>query len=109
MYPGSNALIYSADKGGNEIDHLYLLEERGKTTDLTPGENNKVSFFKWSEDKKSMFYISNVRDPKYFDVYKMNIGEWIPTLFYENKYGLNVDDISDDEKNTGHIQNHHDQ
>ena len=96
--PGMSALIYSADKGGNEIDHLYLLEDNGKTTDLTPGENNKVSFFKWSEDKKSMFYISNIRDPKYFDVYKMNIGEWIPTLFYENKSGLDVNEISDDEK-----------
>ena len=45
-----------------------------------------------------MFYISNIRDPKYFDVYKMNIGEWIPTLFYENKSGLDVNEISDDEK-----------
>lgn len=74
--PGTVAILYNADKGGNEIDHLYLLEENGKITDLTPGENEKASFFKWSEDKKLMFYTSNVRDQKYFDVYKMTIGEW---------------------------------
>ena len=96
--PGSESILYSANKGGNEIDHIYLLEEGGKTTDLTPGENEKASFFKWSQDKKSMFYTSNLRDPKYFDVYKSAIGEWKPVMFYENKDGLNVEDISDDEK-----------
>jgi dipeptidyl aminopeptidase/acylaminoacyl peptidase len=96
--PGMPALLYQADIGGNELDHIYLLEENGKTTDLTPGEKEKASFFQWSQDKKSMFYTSNVRDPKYFDVYKMNIGEWIPTLFYENNSGLNVNAIADDEK-----------
>ena len=45
-----------------------------------------------------MFYTSNLRDPKYFDVYKSAIGEWKPVMFYENKDGLNVEDISDDEK-----------
>jgi dipeptidyl aminopeptidase/acylaminoacyl peptidase len=96
--PGMPALLYRADKGGNEINHIYLLEDNGKTTDLTPGENEKASFFKWSEDKKALFYTSNVRDAKYFDVYKMNIGEWKPTLFYENKSGLDVGEISADEK-----------
>jgi len=96
--PGSKAVLYSANKGGNEIDHIYLLDEDGKTTDLTPGENEKASFFKWSQDKKSMFYSSNLRDPKYFDVYKSLIGEWKPVLLYENKDGLNVEDISEDEK-----------
>lgn len=96
--PGTDALLYSADKGGNEIQHIYLLETNGTTTDLTPGENEKAGFFGWSADKKSMFYTSNLRDPKYFDVYKTTIGEWKPTLFYTNTDGLNVGDISDDEK-----------
>lgn len=95
--PGMDAMLYSADKGGNEIDHIYLLERDGKTTDLTPGENEKADFFKWSEDKKAMFYSSNLRDEKYFDVYKTTIGTWEPTLFYQNNEGLNVNGISGDE------------
>jgi Tol biopolymer transport system component len=40
--PGFPGILYAADKGGNEISHIYLLEENGKTTDLTPGENEKA-------------------------------------------------------------------
>lgn len=96
--PGMAALIYSADKGGNELAHIYLLEDNGKTTDLTPGENVKATFFAWSEDRKDMFYYSNLRDPRFFDIYKTAVGEWSPILFYENKDGLNVEAISKDEK-----------
>jgi dipeptidyl aminopeptidase/acylaminoacyl peptidase len=96
--PGTNDLIYAADKGGNEIDHLYLLKEDGTTTDLTPAEKEKASFFMWSQDKKSMFYTSNKRDEKYFDVYKMSISDWSPVSMYENNDGLDVTDISYDEK-----------
>ncbi len=95
--PGTTAMLYEADKGGNEIDHVYLLSDDGTSTDLTPGENAKSGFFKWSEDDQSMFYFSNLRDPKYFDVYKMDIGTWEPSLFYENTEGLNVGGISADE------------
>lgn len=45
-----------------------------------------------------MYYMSNVRDARYFDIYKAAIGDWKPTLFYENKDGLDVGAISDDEK-----------
>ena len=96
--PGTSAILYNADQGGNELDHLYLLEEGGKTTDLTPGKEEKANFFGWSPDKKAMYYSSNIRDARYFDVYKANIGEWKPTLFYENKDGLDVGAISDDER-----------
>ncbi len=95
--PGTDQLMYSADKGGNEIDHLYLLDANGTATDLTPGKKEKAGFFKWSEDKKSMFYTSNKRDEKYFDVYKMGIADWKASMMYENKDGLDVTDISADE------------
>ena len=95
--PGHPGFIYSSDQGGNEITHLYLQEDDGKTTDLTPGENEKAGFMKWSEDKQFLFYTSNKRDSKFFDVYKMKIGEWSPTLIYENKEGLDLADISFDE------------
>ena len=95
--PGTGNIVYSSDKGGNEIDHLYLLEANGNVKDLTPGEKEKASFFKWSLDKKSMFYTSNKRDEKFFDAYKMNVSDWAPVLFYENKEGLEISDISFDE------------
>lgn len=95
--PGTQSLIYSADIGGNEIDHLYLLDENGKSTDLTPGEKEKASFYGWSTDKKAMYYTSNKRDEQFFDAYKMNIADWKSSLIYENKEGLDPSDLSHDE------------
>jgi len=96
--PGTGEILYSADKGGNEISHIYLLKADGTTLDLTPGEEEKASFYGWSEDKKSMYYGSNVRDSKYFDVYKMKVGEWKGEMLYKNEDGINYNDMSYDEK-----------
>ena len=73
--PNSEKFIFSADKGGNENSHLYLNDGNGNTKDLTPNENSSNSFFGWAKDKQSFFYGSNKRDPRFFDIYEMNIAE----------------------------------
>ena len=95
--PGTNDFMYSADKGGNENSHIYLQKADGTATDLTPGEKEKSSFFGWNRPKTALYYTSNIRDPKFFDVYKMSISDWKPTLLYQNDKGLNVNSISPDE------------
>jgi dipeptidyl aminopeptidase/acylaminoacyl peptidase len=95
--PGSKHILYSSDKGGNEINHIYLLKEDSTTIDLTPGENEKAHFSGWSEDKKSMFYISNKRDPRFFDLYKMSVGNWQSELIYQNDDGYNISGRSHNE------------
>lgn len=96
--PGTNSMLYSADKGGNEIDHIYLLGEDGSTKDLTPAEQEKANFFGWSLDKKALYYTSNKRNPQFFDLYKMTVGDWKATMLYQNDAGLDVSSISWDEK-----------
>ena len=95
--PGTNHILYSADKGGNEINHIYLMNEDGKISDLTPDENEKASFAGWSKDKKSMYYISNKRNPKFFDFYKMKVDTWKSKMLYQNDNGINISDMSEDE------------
>lgn len=95
--PGTSQILYSADKGGNEINHIYLLNVDGTSTDLTPGEEEKASFAGWSEDKQFMYYASNKRDDKYFDLYKMSIADWSSELIYQNDDGLDISDMSNDE------------
>ena len=95
--PGTNQILYSADKGGNELSHIYLMNEDGTTTDLTPGENEKARFAGWSKDKKSMYFTSNKRNPQFFDFYKMNIETWESEMLYQNDNGINISNMSEDE------------
>ena len=96
--PNSDAFLYSADKGGNEISHLYLQKRDGDVLDLTPGENEKSSFYKWSKDNTTLYYLSNKRDSRYFDLYKMAVRDWKSSLIYENNNNMSVSSISDNEE-----------
>ena len=95
--PNTNLILYTADKGGDENNHIYLLDEDNISKDLTPGENIKAGFMSWSEDKKNMFYYSNKRDTKFFDIYKMDTKNWKSKMIYKNKDGLNLEGISHNE------------
>ena len=96
--PNSNDFIYTADNGGNEINHLFLKKGDQTAIDLTPNENEKSVFYKWSNDNEFLYYLSNKRDARYFDLYKMKIGEWIPEIVYKNKDNFSLADISNDER-----------
>ena len=93
-FPHDDRVLFSADKGGNEINHLYLLDADGTTTDLTPGENEKASFFGWSRSLKSFLYSSNKRDSRFFDIYEMDIESFESTMIFENTEGFFPSEIS---------------
>lgn len=95
--PESKDILYTADKGGDENNHIYLLAKDSSLTDLTPGDDVKANFGGWSEDKKFMFYSSNKRDKKFFDLYKMNLTDWKSNMIYKNEKGLNIGAVSNDE------------
>ena len=92
--PTTGEIIYTADKGGNEINHLYLIKKDSSVRDLTPDSLEKAIFAGWSLGKNYMYYLSNKRDPKFFDLYKMEVGVWNPQMIYRNDKGLNVNAIS---------------
>ena len=96
--PNSNDFIYSADNEGNEINHLFLKKEDDTVIDLTPNENEKSVFYKWSNDNQFLYFLSNKRDSRYFDLYKMKIGQWTPEIIYKNEDNFSLSDISNDEK-----------
>lgn len=95
-FPNDERFLYSSDKGGNEIDHIYLRNLDGTVTDLTPWENVKSSFFSWARDEQSFFFISNKRDARYFDLYEMSIESFEPVLIFENNNGFDITTISKD-------------
>jgi dipeptidyl aminopeptidase/acylaminoacyl peptidase len=93
---GTGQILYAADKGGNENDHIYLLNEDGSSTDLTPGDAVKATYSGFSIDRKVMYFVSNKRDPRFFDLYKMNVGEWKDEMIWENTEGLDYAGTSKD-------------
>ena len=52
-FPEDDRFLFRADKGGDELDHLFVQDADGNVTDLTPGENLKASFAGWSKDQQS--------------------------------------------------------
>lgn len=97
--PGSSKFIYSADEGGNENSHLFLMDRKSNTPkDITPWANSANSFNGWSQDKKSMYINSNKRDVKYFDILKLDTLTWKPTILYQNESGLTPSVISKTER-----------
>lgn len=97
-FPGDARLIYTYDKGGNENSHLYLRELDGNERDLTPGEKTKANFLRWSQDRKSFYFSTNARDPKFFDIFEMSIAELRPALIYQDETGFNFGSISNDRR-----------
>jgi len=97
-FPNDNRILYTYDRGGNENSHLYLRELNGSERDLTPGEKVKANFLEWSHDRKSFFFSTNERDPRFFDIYEMPIDTFKPILIYKDETGFDAGSISDDEK-----------
>jgi dipeptidyl aminopeptidase/acylaminoacyl peptidase len=97
-FPGDARFLYRYDKGGNENEHLYLKELDGAERDLTPGEKTKANFHGWSRDRKSFFFSTNARDPKFFDIFEMSIADLKPALLYKDEVGYQFGDISNDKK-----------
>ena len=96
--PGDSRIIYTYDRGGNENNHLYLRELDGKERDLTPGDKVKANFLGWSHDRKSFFFSTNKRDPRFFDIFEMPISDFKATLIFKDDQGLDFGDISNDKK-----------
>jgi dipeptidyl aminopeptidase/acylaminoacyl peptidase len=93
-FPSDDRLLYHADQGGDELDHVYVRKLDGSIVDLTPGENLKASFIDWHEDDKQFFITSNERDPKYFDLYKYQVSDYSRELVYQNVTGYEIGNIS---------------
>lgn len=95
--PNTGEVIYSADKGGNENSHIYLIRE-GNSIDLTPGENTKASYVGWTNDELGMYIISNSRDPRFFDLYKIDIVTLESEMVFKNDSGYSLNSISNNDR-----------
>ncbi|WP_374473172.1 alpha/beta fold hydrolase [Arenimonas sp.] len=97
-FPADDRVLVTRDQGGNELDHLYVIEADGSERDLTPGENLKADFLGFTGDGNAFHVMSNERDPRYFDVYRYDARTYERTRVYENKDGYEPSVVSQDGK-----------
>lgn len=95
--PNSDKVLFSADQGGNENNHIYMRSENGEIHDITPFKNCKAGFYAWARDQKSLFYQCNKRNPRYMDLYQLQLNDLLAgnyenaKLIYENNEGLGIE------------------
>jgi dipeptidyl aminopeptidase/acylaminoacyl peptidase len=86
FWKGNETLLYSKDFGGDENFHVVAVNARtGEVKDLTPGEKLRASVIDDLQDHPTDVLIShNGRDPKVFDVYRVNVVTGQSTLVARN-------------------------
>lgn len=94
-FPADDRFLYSADQGGDELSHVYVVEN-GAARDLTPGDKVKAIFYGWSGDKSHFYVITNERDPQAFDLYRYATDGYARELLFENKGKYSIGDVSPD-------------
>ncbi len=104
-FPKDDRVLLTADKGGDEIDHIFVRNNDGSTIDLITDSSAKANFYGWSHDKKLMYYSSNSRDERFFDLHKIDVAGspnesnlYPSVMVYENKEGLDPTAISRDNR-----------
>ena len=97
-FPNDERFLYTADQGGNELNHIYVQLVDGTAKDLTPGEKLKANFAGWAHDRKSFYIATNERNPKFFDIYEYKVSDFSRELIYQNDDGYFPGSISRDGK-----------
>jgi len=94
-FPADKRILYTYDGGGNELNHVIVRETDGSNRDLTPGDELKASFLKWSDDGAHFYLVTTERNQTSFDIYRYSAEDYSRELIYENP-GFRISDISGD-------------
>ncbi|RDZ26897.1 S9 family peptidase [Lysobacter silvisoli] len=97
-FPDDDRVLFTRDQGGNELNHLYVIDRDGAERDLTPGDKLKASFAGFSHDGRHFYVSSNERDPKVFDLYRYSSADYRRELVYRNEGAYQLGPISNDER-----------
>jgi len=95
-FPHDDRFLYTSDKGGNELDHLYVMATDGTSTDLTPGDEVKARFAGWSGDRKHFYVETNERKAEAFDVYRYATDGYQREMVFQNDGNWGVGSVSRD-------------
>jgi dipeptidyl aminopeptidase/acylaminoacyl peptidase len=84
-FPDDDRVLFTADQGGNELNHLYVRLADGSVRDLTPGQNLKAEFGGWNADGRTFYVWTNERNPQMFDVYAYDAASYERRMIFQNE------------------------
>jgi dipeptidyl aminopeptidase/acylaminoacyl peptidase len=87
VFPSSQPgrLVFGADVGGNERMQLYLVDGPGRTPRLLTEALVAIHVWGgWHPDGRSVVFSSNERDPRYFDVYTLDVESGSRRLLFQD-------------------------
>lgn len=97
-FPNDDRFLFRMDDNGNEIWHIFVKNPDGSSQELTPGAEARAIFYGWAHDGSSFFYGFSQRDPRYMDIYEMDIANFESKMIYENAGAYDFGGISVDKK-----------
>lgn len=97
-FPKDKRMLFRMDNNGDEVYHLYLRDTTGEIKELTPDKGARAMFYGWAHDGNSFFYGYNKRNPKFTDVYEMDIATLKSKMIYKNDEAYTFGGISPDKK-----------
>ena len=105
FFPGDDRVLFTADQGGNELNHLYVRQSDGTVRDLTPGERLKANFHGFSADGRTLFVSTNERNPQMFDLYAYDAQTYERRMIFQNE-GFLIGDVSRDGRHVALVKAH---
>jgi dipeptidyl aminopeptidase/acylaminoacyl peptidase len=103
-FPNDPRLLLARDHNGDENYQIYISEPDGTEHTLTPESNAIHRFLGWSYDEQFFYFSTNGRDPRFFDIYKMDVASLERSLIYQDTVGYYFNSISRDEEHIAFIK-----
>ena len=95
-FPADDRLLYTFDEGGNELNHVYVLDADQTSRDLTPGDQVKATFLGWANDGEHFWVGTTERDGRHFDLYRYAAADYERSLVFQNDEGYSLSGVSRD-------------
>ena len=98
QFPRDDRFLYTRDRGGNELNHVFVRLIDGREVDLTPGDRSRASFMGWNRDRTAFYVQINERDNRFFDVYRYDADTYTRAVVFRNEGGYIPAAVSGDER-----------
>jgi dipeptidyl aminopeptidase/acylaminoacyl peptidase len=83
-FPHDDRVLAGMDLDGNESAHLCVLETDGKSRILTQGKGVQVRFSGWSVDGKFFYCLTNEKEARHYDLYRISAHDYQSTQLYSD-------------------------